>query len=32
MIEGTLIAESIRVGAELEGVRLATRKIRQLAP
>ena len=26
MIEGTLIAESIRVGVELEGVRLVTRK------
>jgi hypothetical protein len=28
MIEGTLIAESMRVGAELTGVRLVTRKIR----
>jgi hypothetical protein len=27
MIEGALIAESIRVGAELDGVRLVTRKI-----
>jgi hypothetical protein len=31
MIEGTLIAESIRVGAELDGVRLVTRKIRRAA-
>lgn len=29
MIEGTLIAESIRAGAELDGVRLVTRKIRR---
>jgi len=29
MIEGTLIAESIRAGAELGGVRLVTRKIRR---
>jgi hypothetical protein len=29
MIEGTLIAESIRVGAELSGVRLVSRKIRR---
>jgi hypothetical protein len=29
MIEGTLIAESIRVGAQLDGVRLVTRKIRR---
>jgi hypothetical protein len=29
MIEGTLIAESIRVGAELGGVRLVSRKIRR---
>ena len=28
MIEGTLIAESIRVGAGLDGIRLVTRKIR----
>jgi hypothetical protein len=27
MIEGTLIAESIRTGAELDGIRLVTRKI-----
>jgi hypothetical protein len=27
MIEGTLIAESIRVGAKLDRVRLVTRKI-----
>ena len=31
MIEGTLIAESMRVGAELDAVRLATRKIRRVA-
>lgn len=31
MIEGTLIAESIRVGAELDAVRLVTRKISQSA-
>jgi hypothetical protein len=31
MIEGTLIAESIRVGAELDRVRLVTRKIRRTA-
>jgi hypothetical protein len=31
MIEGTLIAESIRVGATLDGVRLVTRKIRRAA-
>jgi hypothetical protein len=31
MIEGTLIAESIRVGEELEGVRLVTRKISRSA-
>lgn len=31
MIEGTLIAESLRVGAELGGVRLVIRKIRRLA-
>jgi hypothetical protein len=31
MIEGTLIAESLRVGAELGGVRLATRKIYRAA-
>ena len=31
MIEGTLIAESIQVGAELGGVRLVTRKIRRTA-
>ena len=31
MIEGTLIAESIRVGAELDGVRLVTRKISRSA-
>ena len=30
MIEGTLIAESIRAGAELGGVRLVTREIRRL--
>jgi hypothetical protein len=29
MIEGTLIAESIRTGAELGGVRFVTRKIRR---
>jgi len=29
MIEGTLIAESIRVGAELGGVRHVSRKIRR---
>jgi len=29
MIEGTLIAESIRAGAELGGVRLVTREIRR---
>lgn len=29
MITGTLIAESIRVGAEIDGVRLVTRKIRR---
>ena len=29
MVEGTLIAESMRVGAELEGVRLVVRKIRR---
>jgi hypothetical protein len=31
MIEGTLIAESIRVGAEISGVRLVTRKISRAA-
>ena len=31
MIEGTLIAESIRVDAELSGVRLVARKIRRAA-
>jgi hypothetical protein len=31
MIEGALIAESIRVGAELDGVRLVTRKISRAA-
>jgi hypothetical protein len=31
MIKGTLIAESIRVGAELSGVRLVTRKITRAA-
>ena len=31
VIEGTLIAESIRVGAELDGVCLVTRKIRRAA-
>ncbi len=31
MIEGTLIAESIRVGAEIDGVRLVARKIRRAA-
>jgi hypothetical protein len=31
MIEGTLIAESMRVGAELSGVRLVTRKIQRTA-
>jgi hypothetical protein len=31
MIEGTLIAESIRAGAELDGVRLVTRKISRSA-
>lgn len=31
MIEGTLIAESIRAGAELGGVRLVTRKISRSA-
>jgi hypothetical protein len=31
MIEGTLIAESMRVGAELGGVRLVTRKISRAA-
>jgi hypothetical protein len=31
VIEGTLIAESIRVGAEFGGVRLVTRKIRRAA-
>jgi hypothetical protein len=31
MIEGTLIAESIRVGAELSGVRLTVRKISRAA-
>jgi hypothetical protein len=30
MIEGTLIAESIRVGAELGGVRLVSRSIRRV--
>jgi hypothetical protein len=29
MIEGTLIAESMRAGAELDAVRLVTRKIRR---
>lgn len=29
MIEGMLIAESMRVGAELDGVRLVVRKIRR---
>jgi hypothetical protein len=29
MIEGTLIAESLRVGSELDGVRLVVRKIRR---
>jgi hypothetical protein len=29
MIEGTLIAESMRVGAELDGVQLVVRKIRR---
>jgi hypothetical protein len=29
MIEGTLIAESIRVGAELEGIGLVIRKVRR---
>src|SRR5262245_13259183 len=31
MIEGTLIAESVRVGAELDGVRLVARKISRAA-
>jgi hypothetical protein len=31
MVEGTLIAESLRVGAELGGLRLVMRKIRRLA-
>jgi hypothetical protein len=31
MIEGTLIAESIRAGAELDGVRLVTRRISRSA-
>jgi hypothetical protein len=31
MVEGTLIAESIRVGAELGGVRLVVRTIRRAA-
>lgn len=31
MIEGTVIAESIRVGATLDGVRLITRSIRRAA-
>jgi hypothetical protein len=31
MIKGTLIAESIRAGAELSGVRLVTRKITRAA-
>jgi hypothetical protein len=31
MIEGTLIAESIRVGSEIDGVRLVARKIRRAA-
>ena len=31
MIEGTLIAESIRIGAELSGVRLVTRKVSRAA-
>ncbi len=31
MIEGTLIPESIRVGEELGGVRIVTRKIRRAA-
>ncbi len=31
MIEGTLIAESLRVDAELSGVRLVTRKVRRVA-
>lgn len=31
MIEGTLIAESIRIGAELDGIRLVTRKIYRTA-
>jgi hypothetical protein len=31
MIAGTLIAESIRAGAELDGVRLVVRKIRRAA-
>lgn len=30
MIPGTLIAESIRIGAEIDGVRLATGNIRRL--
>jgi hypothetical protein len=31
MLQGTLIAESIRVGAEVDGVRLVTQKIRRAA-
>jgi hypothetical protein len=31
MLQGTLIAESIRVGAEVDGVRLVARKIRRAA-
>lgn len=31
MVEGTLIAESIRIGAELDGVRFVVRKIRRAA-
>jgi hypothetical protein len=31
MIEGTLIGESVRVGAELAGVRLVSRSIRRVA-
>jgi hypothetical protein len=31
MIEGTLIAESMRSGAEFSGIRLVTRKIRRAA-
>jgi hypothetical protein len=31
MVQGTLIAESLRAGAELDGLRLVIRKIRRLA-